>query len=578
MPIKRRGKVKRKKKQSNKGKLRKMIHKLYGLTIFILLICILSGGFIYYYSQDVSIQSKRLEDTASFQQNYTQFVNGLRQVSLLKLQLTTSGYNENQINRITMLLEESDRLYETLNNDIAITGQENIIHYFQFFEEIIETYESAQAEFFSSIYVGDEIERIQRRVLPIVSRNEEAIDTVDDRVQLYLEEIREDTSASLNTAITLTETATTIGLSVLIVVPLTALLLFARNLKSGVNLVMRRIQAYKQGELTFIQSVNRSDEFAQIDNRLEEMGQTLQMISLRNSEISEEVLEVARNTSTKSLVQLQSMKDIQTAMDKFSEEMERQRDFTSTISATTEEVSASSVEIHDSIGYMNKQINELKEKSMNGLSLMGSLDATIDSLYGGSRNTYEKIIGMQDHITHITTFLEGIDEIAKQTNLLAINASIEAAKAGKEGRSFSVVAGEIRKLSLGTNRFSEQTKEVLSILLEETNSVVGSFDHFKKQSAEAKQETTISATLFKEMSAENTKINQEHLEITESIKQINQAIGEVVNSVTELVNGANVLHDNSEYVEKIVVDQTYRQQELANETSSLEKTAEKLKQ
>jgi len=561
-------------KSKNKREI-KMIHKLYGLTGTIMLVCLLTGGGIYYYSQDVSDQSQRLEDSAAFQQDYSELVNGLKQIGLLKYQLSTSGYNEDQLIKVVELLEETNGLYDGLKSEV--NGNEEIEHYFSFLEDVIGSYESTYEQYFSSIYVGEEVDRIRSRVSPIITRNEESINSVNDRIQKFVEAEREQASSSLQTSIAITEKVTIIALTTLIIVPLISLLVFAKNLNSGVQAVMNRINAYQAGNFVFSQKANRSDELGQIDSSLQKMGSTLSSVFIKNDQISEDVLTVAKATTKKSSEQLEGMNEIQLTMGEFSQEMERQTDYTGTISATTEEVSASSEEIQTSIEYMSAQMKTLEDVSNEGLILMNNLEGTMNELNEETGTTGHRVREMQNQLNHITSFLQGIDNIAHQTNLLAINASIEAAKAGKEGRSFAVVADEIRKLSQETNKFSKQTKEVLVNLGKESADVVDAFNDFQQRSEEARDKTTLSAEMFLEISTDTTKMAQEHQDINESIMQINHAIEDVVSSVTELVDGANVLQEKSENVKLIVEEQTDRQKELSEEVMSLESMAKILK-
>ncbi|MCE7794927.1 methyl-accepting chemotaxis protein [Salipaludibacillus sp. CUR1] len=562
-------------KKRKMGKERKLIYRLYGLTVFILLVCILSGGVIYYYSQDVQNQSGLLEETAAFQQDYTQLVNGLKQVSLLKYQLTTSGYNEAHIESVQQVLTETGTLYSSLEKSIA--GDEELEHYFGFLKDVVESYDATYHTYFSTIYVGNEIEEIRNRVSPVITRNEQSVNNVNERMQNYLEAEREGASLALESSLAVTERVTMTALTVLIMVPLISLLLFSRNLSRGVQIVRKRINEYSDGNLSYDHIIDRNDEFGQIDLRLKDMGGRLSALLKKNDEISGNVLSVAKETSEMSVVQLEGMKKIEKTMDEFAGGMERQSGFTGTISATTEEVSASSQEIQSSIEYMNKQIQRIEDASIQGTLLMKELEESMEELKEKTGNTSGRVAGMQEQLVHISSFLNGIDDIAEQTNLLAINASIEAAKAGKEGRSFAVVAEEIRKLSQGTNNFSKRTKEVLSTLHKESEDVAGSFEDFILNSESARERTAASARLFKEFSLESAKISGEHHEISESISQINEAIAEVVHSVSELADSANVLQGKSGSVNSIISNQTVLQERLAAETEKLEEMAQKLK-
>lgn len=565
--------IKEKEKQPKQKKLK---NKLYGLIVIIFLTCITTGSLIFVYSQNVSEQSQRLEDTAAFQQDYNQLVNGLNKISLLYYQLTTSGYSRGQISEVESLLSDVQEIYDQLLIEIA--DNEQLVHYFSFLDDVIVSSQEMYQEYFTTVYVGDEVERIRQRVVPTITSNEESMSTVNGRIETALEEQRESVSESLHASLAVTESVIMIALLFLIIVPLVSLLIFAKNLNSGVKLVMNRIRAYHDGEFDYADNAKRLDEFGQINLRLKDMGNRLYAILNKNEQVSDDVLTVVKTTSQKSSEQLEGMNKVQKMMDEFAIGMERQADFTGTISATTEEVSASSEEIQSSIKYMSNKMDGLEQLSNEGYRLMQNLEQTMENLDDNTGGTASRVEAMRDQLENISTFLQGIDDIAGQTNLLAINANIEAAKAGKEGRSFAVVADEIRKLSQGTNNFSEQTKKVIDNLNAETAEVVQSFHHFQELSKETRRKTSDSAKLFEKISSDNSQIVKEHKDINESIMQINTAIEDVVNSVSELVNGANVLQEKSSTVKQIVEEQTHCQQELSEEVISLEKTANMLKE
>ena len=553
---------------------RKLIRRLYGLITIIVFTCIVTAGLIYYNSSNVSTQSENLDATATMQQDFSELVNHLNQTSIIYYQLATSGYSKSLTEDAANHLVAAESIFADLQ--VRVDGDESLEHYFSNLSEAIISYQEIYEENFKSIYLGDETDRIASRVVLVITRNDEVINRVNERIQNQLAEKRDEVAEVLQDALLRSDTIIMIAIIVLIVVPLLILIFFARNLNSGVTLVMKRIKAYHNGDLSYQQTTKRKDEFAEIDNRLTEMGKRLDLIINRNKSISRDVLNVVASTSQKSSDQLKGMSEIEMMMDEFSAEMERQTDFTGTISATTEELSSSAEEIQSSINKVSLQLRELENVSNHGLNLMNQLEKTANNLNSKTSLTSGRVDQMKEQLEHITSFIQGIDEIADQTNLLAINASIEAAKAGKEGRSFAVVATEIRKLSQGTNDFSGQIKQVLEKLNSEVSDVVTDFDLFEAESLATLESTVESATLFKQISTDNTKVTQSHNEIDLSILEINQAIENVVESVTELADGANVLQEKSNLVAQIVEEQTVRQEELVDEVESLKEISNQL--
>ncbi|MED3641918.1 methyl-accepting chemotaxis protein [Caldifermentibacillus hisashii] len=164
----------------------------------------------------------------------------------------------------------------------------------------------------------------------------------------------------------------------------------------------------------------------------------------------------------------------------------------------------------------NKIVKKLKET--NSIAVHASTEAS-----KGVTNLSHKI---QD-ISHIT---DTIEDIASKTNLLALNASIEAARAGDNGKGFAVVANEVRKLAEQSNQATKQIQEMISLIEAETEKTVLLMGESINQSQELSN--SVNAT------------EKEFFQISTAILQTKQAVDSLSQELESLTNQSENITDS----------------------------------
>lgn len=352
----------------------------------------------------------------------------------------------------------------------------------------------------------------------------------------------------------------------------------SRTLNKGVTELTRPLDKVSQGDFTAVVTLKRKDEFGQIARSLSHMitsmrglikevkgvvltvqqtsgqvGSSTQQLMESSDEILGAIEEIDRGVS----LQAQDAQDCVNLINALSDQIRTVYGYSDEISRISEDANRT---ITDGMGV----IEELGEKSRATADITGAIR--------------QDILSLNDQTKSIGGFAEVIDEIASQTNLLSLNASIEAARAGDAGKGFAVVAEEIRKLADQSLGAAQQIGGIVQQIQDQTGQMVDAVHQAGQIVTSQNDSLKKTQDAFQKVN-ERVRMMAENLsQMTAGMAQIEESKRGAVGAITNISAVSEQTSANSVQVDGIAKRQKEYVDELKATVEQLEEKAKQMEQ
>ncbi|TCK60915.1 methyl-accepting chemotaxis sensory transducer with Cache sensor [Seleniivibrio woodruffii] len=253
-------------------------------------------------------------------------------------------------------------------------------------------------------------------------------------------------------------------------------ILFKSNISQPINRLGGYLEEVASGDLTSRYDINRRDEIGEmgehVNNMVENFSTTLNDVSYAADDVSRHSNELLQSSTV------------------LSEAIKTQSERTAKVEQAVREILISFTNITENIESVSSEVMMIRSSAASGQNTLEKTVSGISTLTATVMNTSKNMDSLGSSSTHITEILKVITDIAEQTNLLALNAAIEAARAGEHGRGFAVVADEVRKLAERTRSATEEISGMTENIRRQVDVSVNDFEKGAKLAREGEEMVT----------------------------------------------------------------------------------------
>ncbi|WP_117234375.1 methyl-accepting chemotaxis protein [Vibrio maerlii] len=294
----------------------------------------------------------------------------------------------------------------------------------------------------------------------------------------------------------------------------------AQSVREPMSRILVTLEALTKGDMTQRIDIRYNNEFSRVSGHINTLADSLHNILVKLNDASDNLTNAAENNENTS--------------SKAQSQLSQQREQTASVATAMAQMSHSVQEVAQSAQSSLDMVHQVESASESGRSIMSTNITTINQLESRLNESVDAVGELQKMSSQIGSILDVIRNIAEQTNLLALNAAIEAARAGEQGRGFAVVADEVRVLAQRTTESTSEIETMISNLQSSSKdaskvieSCMSEMDSSVEQASNANSAMEEIQALIIEISHMSTHISQAAGEQSATTSEIAQSLEDI---------------------------------------------------
>ncbi len=325
--------------------------------------------------------------------------------------------------------------------------------------------------------------------------------------------------------------------------------LLARSITRPIHEAVTLASKVASGDLSQNVQSHRGDEFGQLMSALDTM-----VVNLRD---------LVGNIETNSSQIAASAEQLSTVTERTSAGVAQQRDQTDQVATAMNEMVATANDVAHNAGEASSAASQASEKAKTGETAVRETLGHVTELNDKVIEVMGSLQALQADTKNIGTVLDVIKSVAEQTNLLALNAAIEAARAGEQGRGFAVVADEVRSLAQRTQTSATEIETLIKTLVTSADSSMNTM--------------TVGSDLAQKTLDKAHATGEQIREITEAVDEINRVNSQIATAAEQQTAVSDEINQNVTLIRDVSDRSSGDAKEVASTSQELARLGKELR-
>lgn len=354
-------------------------------------------------------------------------------------------------------------------------------------------------------------------------------------------------------------------------------IMISRSISKPVRLAADAIQKVAEGDLSIEPlKVKNKDEVGDLVQSLNTMVQDLrgvvEKIHGSSSDVAASSGELAASAQESTAASEQVTRMTQSSAEGNELQMQQYKELIQSVS----EMNVGMHQIAENSEIMLKVTENTGTLTQKGEAFIEHVVAQMNLIQSSVSKASHSIHSLSERSNEISEIIEIITGVAEQTNLLALNAAIEAARAGEHGKGFAVVADEVKKLAEASKRSAGQITEMINHIQMETKESVQMMAEESRQVVEGLKETEEANQAFRLISQSMVEVSDKVVEVSSSVEQMMAASNQILVNVRKIKAISEKNAENSQESAAATEEQYAALEEVASSAQFLSQMAENL--